>query len=117
MGKITIYIEILSDDASSLSSSKSTPSSPKSQPAANADATAVSKPAAKAASTKPDVKKALGKLLPEIMNEDVIPKLKNILEKEDDIANVELLFRQNQVSIQLSIHTCFVSSCNDDFLI
>ena len=91
MGKITIYIEILSDDAS-------TPSSSKSKPAANADAT-VSKPAAKAASTKPDVKKALNKLLPEIMNEDVIPKLKNILEKEDDIANVDLLFRQNQVSI------------------
>ena len=73
-----------------------TPSSSKSKPAAIADAP-VPKQTAKVAPAKPAVQKAVNKLLPEIMNEDVIPKLKDNLEKEEDILNVDILFRENQV--------------------
>jgi hypothetical protein len=81
---------VLSDDATN-------PSSSKTKAAVVADAPAP-KPAAKAAPAKPAVPKAVNKTLPEIMNEDVIPKLKGALEKEENISDVNILFRENQAS-------------------
>jgi hypothetical protein len=59
--------------------------------AAPKEAPAKAKPPAKAP-TKP---------LPQMMEEDVIPSLKPILEAQDDISEIELSFQDNRVSFPL----------------
>lgn len=54
------------------------------------EAPAKPKPAARAA-------KAPAKPLPQMMEEDVIPSLKAILEAQDDLSNIELSFQDNKV--------------------
>ena len=41
--------------------------------------------------------KAPAKALPQMMEEDVIPSLKSILEAEDDLSDIELSFQDNRV--------------------
>lgn len=48
------------------------------------------KPAARAA-------KAPAKPLPQMMEEDVIPSLKAVLEAQEDLSNIELSFQDNKV--------------------
>lgn len=55
------------------------------------------KPVEKKAPAKP--KKAPAKPLSQMMEEDVIPSLKAILEAQDDITQLELSFKENRVSI------------------
>lgn len=45
--------------------------------------------------------KAPAKPLPQMMEEDVIPPLKSILETQEDISEIELSFEDNRVSSQL----------------
>lgn len=55
--------------------------------------------------------KAPAKPLPQMMEEDVIPSLKSILETQDDISEIELSFGDNRVSFQLpSLHSLPVPS-------
>ncbi|XP_072967857.1 uncharacterized protein [Typha angustifolia] len=61
---------------------------------AQPEATAA-KPAVKAAPGKP--KKAPVKKLPELMEEDVIPSLKTILEAQEDVSQIELSFHDNRL--------------------
>ncbi|XP_072994686.1 uncharacterized protein [Typha latifolia] len=61
---------------------------------AQPEATAA-KPAVKAAPEKP--KKAPVKKLPELMEEDVIPSLKTILEAQEDVSQIELSFHDNRL--------------------
>lgn len=59
------------------------------------------KPVEKEAPAKPKpparAAKAPAKPLPELMEEDVIPSLKAILEAQDDLSNIELCFKDNKV--------------------
>jgi hypothetical protein len=52
------------------------------------------------AKAKPPAK-APAKPLPQMMEEDVIPSLKAILESQDDISEIELSFQDNRVSFTL----------------
>lgn len=55
------------------------------------------------AKPKPKLKsKASDKLLPQMMEEDVIPSLKAILEVQNNILELELSFNDNKVSLLLS---------------
>lgn len=49
--------------------------------------------------------KAPAKPLPQMMEDDVIPSLKAILEAQPDISELELSFQDNRVSI-LQLHAC-----------
>ncbi|XP_010272525.1 PREDICTED: uncharacterized protein LOC104608283 [Nelumbo nucifera] len=56
------------------------------------------KTAAKEAPAKPKPPaKAPAKPLPQLMEEDVIPALKTILEAQDDLSEIELFFRDNKL--------------------
>ncbi|KAH9793937.1 hypothetical protein WN944_011228 [Citrus x changshan-huyou] len=59
------------------------------------------KPVEKEAPAKPKpparAAKAPAKPLPELMEEDVIPSLKAILEAQDDLSNIELCFKDNKL--------------------
>lgn len=61
-----------------------------------AEETAPAKPKPKPAA------KAPAKSLPQMMEEDVIPSLKAILEAQDDISELELSFNDDKVSLLLS---------------
>lgn len=65
-----------------------------------AEETAPAKPKPKPAA------KAPAKSLPQMMEEDVIPSLKSILEAQDDISELELLFNDNKASLLLSSYLC-----------
>jgi len=56
------------------------------------------KEAPKAAPAKKPPAKAQVKALPQMMEEDVIPSLKAILEAQEDLSNIELVFNDNKVS-------------------
>lgn len=47
---------------------------------------------------RPTKPKVLNKPLPELMEEDVIPSLRAVLEAQDDISGLELSFGDNRVS-------------------
>lgn len=65
---------------------------------------------ASAASEKPkSPAKAPAKPLPQLMEEDVIPSLKSILEAQDDISELELSFKDNRVNPE------FVEWISDDY--
>lgn len=66
------------------------------------------KTAQKAAPAKPKAPaKAPVKPLSQMMEEDVIPSLKSILEAQADISDIELSFQDNRVSsIPLSFPVC-----------
>ncbi|KAF3444214.1 hypothetical protein FNV43_RR13904 [Rhamnella rubrinervis] len=52
----------------------------------------------KAAPAKPKApSKAPAKPLPQMMNEDVIPSLKSILESQEDVSDIELSFQDNRL--------------------
>lgn len=75
------------------------------------------KPAAeKAAPAKPKPPaKAAAKPLPQLMEEDVIPSLKAILEAQDDISELQLSFGENRVSpLFLTLMDCF--ACFESFV-
>lgn len=60
------------------------------------------KTAQRAAPAKPKVAaKAPAKPLPQMMEEDVIPQLKAILETQDELSDIELSFQDNKVSYLL----------------
>lgn len=70
------------------------------------------KPAAeKAAPAKPKPPaKAAAKPLPQLMEEDVIPSLKAILEAQDDISELQLSFGENRVSpLFLTLMDCLLA--------
>lgn len=55
--------------------------------------------------------KAPIKPLPQMMEEDVIPSLKAILQAQNDILDLELSFNDNKVSLLLSsLHANFIFS-------
>lgn len=54
--------------------------------------------APKAATAKKTPAKAPVKPLPQMMEEDVIPSLKTILESNKDLSDIELVFQDNKVS-------------------
>jgi len=56
------------------------------------------KEAPKAAPEKKAPAKAPVKPLPQMMEEDVIPSLKAIFEAQEDLSNIELVFKDNRVS-------------------
>lgn len=67
------------------------------------------KTAEKAAPAKPKAPaKAPAKPLPQMMEEDVIPSLKSILESQEDISDIELSFQDNTVSSKFLILYLFV---------
>ncbi|BBH02662.1 hypothetical protein Prudu_013309 [Prunus dulcis] len=60
------------------------------------------KTAQKAAPAKPKVAaKAPVKPLPQMMEEDVIPQLKAILETQDELSDIELSFQENKIDVFL----------------
>lgn len=62
------------------------------------DANKEVKPAKKASPAKPKAPaKTAAKPLPEMMEEEVIPSLKSILEAQDDVTDIELSFQDNKV--------------------
>jgi len=63
---------------------------------------AAAKPAA-AAAAKP--KKAPAKPLPEMMQEEIIPPLKDALEAEENVSQVQLSFQNNTVSTDCDCNT------------
>ncbi|PON40253.1 hypothetical protein PanWU01x14_298880 [Parasponia andersonii] len=63
-----------------------------------ADASKEVKPAQKPAPAKPKAPaKAPAKALPDMMEEEVIPSLKSILEAQDDVTDIELSFKDNRL--------------------
>lgn len=64
---------------------------------ANADVARKPSAAPKAAPAAKPAKKVLDKPLPQMMTEDVIPKLNSTLAKEEDISNIDILFQENQL--------------------
>lgn len=68
--------------------------------------------APKAAPAKKPPAKAPAKPLPQMMEEDVIPSLKAILEAQEDLSDIELVFQDNKVCTEaFSIYAtyCFQS--------
>ncbi|XP_062077030.1 uncharacterized protein LOC133781937 isoform X2 [Humulus lupulus] len=63
---------------------------------ANEEDNKEAKPVKKAAPAKPKAK-APAKALPEMMEEEVIPSLKSILEAQDDVTDLELSFQDNKL--------------------
>lgn len=63
--------------------------------------------APKAAPAKKPPAKAPVKPLLQMMEEDVIPSLKAILEAQQDISDIELVFQDNKVSKMLFSYLCF----------
>ncbi|OMO89514.1 hypothetical protein COLO4_19719 [Corchorus olitorius] len=55
------------------------------------------KAAPKAAAAKPKPAKAAAKPLPKMMEEDIIPSLKAILEAQDDLSELQLSFQDNKL--------------------
>ena len=69
-----------------------------------ADENKEAKPAPKTATAKPKAPaKAPVKNLPQMMEEDIIPALKAILEAQEDITDIELSFEDNKVGSHLNI--------------
>jgi len=70
------------------------------------------------AEEKPKPKaKAPDKPLPQMMEEDVIPSLKAILESQNDIIELELSFNDNKVSIILTCLDPTTFDCTTTFIV
>lgn len=77
-------------------------------PLVSADAKEEKAEAIPAAAKPKPAAKAPAKALPQMMEEDVIPALKSILEAQDDITDLELAFKDNTVSFLHPMQNCML---------